>query len=89
MSPCRELYELLTQHVIKDVQSVLEQMKAYASTNELTPEMIEEQSGLIAIHDNFLEIQDAIESGEIEAENCEALLKELNMMRQMGSEMPL
>ncbi|MEA1918919.1 MAG: hypothetical protein U9N52_03680 [Campylobacterota bacterium] len=84
MTPCKELYDLLSDHVIPDVESVLSQMQEYANANDLTPEMHEEQNGLIAIHDNFTEIQDAIESGEIDAKNCEELLKELSLMREMG-----
>ena len=84
MTPCKDLHDLLTNHVIKDVDSVMQQMNAYASKNEVTPEMQEERSGLEAIRDNFLEIQSAIEEQEIDPKNCEELLKELSMMRQMG-----
>ncbi|MEA3523307.1 MAG: hypothetical protein U9R50_10045 [Campylobacterota bacterium] len=83
MTPCKELYDLLTNHVIKDVESVVKQMNDYANENEITPEMQEERNGLLAIHENFLDIQNAIEDESIETKNCEELLKELNMMRQM------
>jgi len=85
MTLCKELYDLLTNHVIKDVESVMQQMNEFASKNELTPEMQEERSGLEAIHDNFLDIQNAIENQDIDSKNCEELLKELTMMRQMGA----
>jgi hypothetical protein len=89
MTPCEELYKLLSENVLPEVENVLGQMQTFANENTLTPEMQAEQQNLHAIHDNFLDIHTAIESGEIDPKNCEELLKELNMMRQMGAEMPL
>ncbi len=89
MTHCEELHKLLTEEVINEVDHVVEQMESYASENELTPEMQEEQNGIRAIRDNFLNIVQAIETKQIDEGNCEELLKELNMMRQMGADTPL
>lgn len=89
MTHCEELHKLLTEVVIGEVDQVVKQMEGYAAENELTPEMEEEQTGIRAIRDNFLNIVQAIETKQIEEGNCEELLKELNMMRQMGAEAPL
>ena len=88
MKPCEELYKLLTTQVISDVESVLKQMNTYASDNEITDEMQEERKNLMAIHEYFLDIQNAIESEDIDTKNCEELLKELSMIRQMGEDAP-
>jgi hypothetical protein len=88
MKPCEELYKLLTTQVISDVESVLKQMNEYASDNEITAEMEEERKNLIAIHENFLDIQNAIESEDIDTKNCEELLQELSMIRQMDVDAP-
>jgi hypothetical protein len=88
MKPCEELYKLLTTQVISDVESVLKQMNEYASDNEITAEMEEERKNLIAIHENFLDIQNAIESEDIDTKNCEKLLQELSMIRQMDVDAP-
>ena len=89
MTHCEELHKLLIEEVINEVNNVVEQMESYAAENELTPEMEEEQAGIRAIRDNFLNIVQAIETKQIEEGNCEELLKELNMMRQMGTDTPL
>jgi hypothetical protein len=88
MKPCEELYKLLTTQVISDVESVLKQMNEYASDNEITAEMEEERKNLMAIHENFLDIQNAIESEDIDTKNCEELLQELSMIRQMDVDAP-
>ncbi len=89
MTPCEELYKLLTNKVIIDVESVLKQMNEYASNNEITDEMQEERNHLLAIHENFLDIQHAIESNDIDVKNCEELLKELSMIKEMSENAPL
>ena len=89
MTHCEELHKLLTEEVIHEVGNVVKQMEGYAAENELTPEMEEEQAGIRAIRDNFLNIIQAIEMKQIEEGNCEELLKELSMMRQMGADTPL
>ncbi len=86
MAHCEELHQLLTQTVIPEIEHVIVQMDSYAANNEITPDMAEEQTSIKAIHDNFSNIVASIEAKEIEAGNCEELLKELNMMRQMGME---
>ncbi len=85
-SHCSELHELLSQIVLPEIQSVLTQMQTYAVAHEITDEMAQDQAGMQAMFENFNNIVAAIEAEEIEASNCESLLKELNMMRQMGME---
>jgi wobble nucleotide-excising tRNase len=85
MSPCKDLHDLLTNHIIKDANSVMQQMNEYSSNNELTEDMKDEHNNLQAMIDHFLEIQSAIENQEIDPKNCEELLKEFNTMRQMGA----
>jgi len=86
MSHCQELKTLLNETVLPEVKHIIDQMQEYAAKNEITQDMKEEQDNIHAVYDNFNNIADAIETGEIEAGNCEELLKELNMMRQMGME---
>ena len=86
MSHCQELKKLLDETVLPEVRNIIDQMQEYASNNEITQDMKEEQDSIHAIYENFNNIADAIVTGEIEAGNCEELLKELNMMRQMGME---
>ena len=86
MKPCEELYDLLIKDVIPDVQSVLAKMSEYSKDNEITDEMREEQNNLIAVHENFLNIQNAIESKDIDIKNCEDILNELSVIRQMDAD---
>ncbi len=86
MSHCNALYELLTQTVLPEIESILTQMDDYATQHSITDEMAQDQAGMKAMYENFSNIVAAIESKTIEAANCESLLKELNMMRQMGME---
>jgi len=85
MTPCKELHDLLTNHIIKDANSVMQQMNEYSKNNELTEDMKDEHINLQAMIDHFIEIQSAIEDQEIDPKNCEDLLKEFSMMRQMGA----
>lgn len=90
MTPCEQLYKLLTEEVIHEVDNVVSQMEAYAAEHPLTPEMEEERAGIRVIRDNFLNIIQAIETQQIEPGNCEDLLEELAMVRSMGNgEMPM
>lgn len=86
MTPCEELRDLLNETVIPEIENVMKQMADYSADNEITDEMAEEQNNTKAINDNFLNIVAAIDAKEIDPANCEELLKELNMMRQMGME---
>ncbi len=83
MSHCTELHELLTQTVLPEISSILSQMQTYASQHDITPEMAQDQAGMQAMFENFNNIVTAINAQEITAANCESLLNELNMMRQM------
>ena len=89
MTHCEELHKLVTEVFISDVDQVIGQMDGYAAENELSHEMEEEQAGIRAIRDNFMNIVQAIETKQIEEGNCEELVKELSMMRQMGGDTPL
>ncbi len=86
MTPCEELYDLLTQTVIPEIGNMIKQMEEYTAANEVTPEMTQEYENTKAINENFENIAAAITAKEIETGNCEELLKELNMMRSMGME---
>ncbi|RUM61821.1 MAG: hypothetical protein DSZ03_07895 [Sulfurimonas sp.] len=86
MPHCQELYELLRQTVLPEIESVMTQMETYASQHDISDEMAQDQAGIKAMFENFSNIVAAIEAREIEAANCESLLSELNMMRQMGTE---
>ncbi|GEM_PF-4422249 len=88
-SHCNELHELLSQTVLPEIESVLTQMQTYAAEHEITDEMAQDQAGMQAMFENFTNIVAAIDAKEIEASNCESLLQELNMMRQMGTQAEL
>jgi hypothetical protein len=86
MTYSKELYNLLTESVIPEVEAVMKSMSEYLETNEPTEEMKRDKEGLSVIHQNFLDIMIAIEEGEIEEENCKQLLEEIKMLRSMGNE---
>jgi molecular chaperone GrpE (heat shock protein) len=89
MTHCEQLHKLLTEKVIHEVNNVVKQMEEFISTaGELSPQMKEEQEGIRAIRDNFLNIIEAIETEQIDQKNCEEIIMELNMFRMMG-EAPL
>lgn len=86
MTHSQELYTLLTETVIPEVESFMQSMSSYLETNEATEEMKRDQEGIRMIHQNFLDIMTAIEAGEIEEENCKQLIEEITMLRSMGNE---
>jgi hypothetical protein len=86
MTYSQELYTLLTETVIPEVEGFMKSMNEFLAANEATEEMKRDQEGIIAIHQNFLDIMTAIEEGEIEEENCKQLIEEITMLRNMGNE---
>jgi hypothetical protein len=86
MTHSQELYKLLTETVIPEVEGFMQSMSAYLETNEATDELKQDQEGIRMIHQNFLDIMTAIEEGEIEEENCKQLIEEITMLRAMGNE---
>lgn len=86
MTHSQELYALLTETVIPEVEEFMKSMNTFLETNEATEEMKQDQQGIIAIHQNFIDIMTAIEEGEIEEENCKQLIEEITMLRSMGNE---
>ncbi len=85
MTHSKELYILLSETVIPEVESLMASMNAYLETNEATEEMLQDQQGILAIYQNFVDIMNAIEEGDIEEENCKQLVEEISMLRSMGS----
>ena len=86
MKHSQQLHRLLSNDVIPEVEQFMQKMQAFSNTNETTPQMQEDQAGIVAILENFMDILHAIEDGSIEEENCEQLLNEITTMRKMGSE---
>jgi hypothetical protein len=85
MTHAEELHQILTQHIIPEVEDVIEVMTSHLKENEATDEMLQEQAGIQAIHQNFLNILHAVEEGEISEEECLQIKKEIIMLRNMGN----
>lgn len=86
MTHSQELYALLTQSVIPEIETFISSMNEFLEANPATDEMKQDHAGITAIYDNFLDIKHAIEEGEIEEENCKKLIEEITMLRSMGNE---
>jgi hypothetical protein len=86
MKHSEELYTLLSETVIPEVEGFMKTMATFMRENETTEEMLKDQEGIRAIHQNFLDIMGAIEAGEIEEENCAKLIEEITMLRTMGNQ---
>ena len=86
MKHSEELYTLLSETVIPEVEGFMTTMATFMRENEATDDMLQDQEGIRAIHQNFLNILGAIEAGEIDEENCAKLIEEITMLRQMGNQ---
>jgi len=86
MTHSQELYTLLSETVIPEVEGFMKTMEQFLAHNEATEEMQQDRMGINAIYQNFLDIMHAIEEGEIEEENCKQLIEEITMMRTMGNQ---
>ncbi len=86
MKHSEELYKLLSETVIPEVEAFMKSMNQFLEQNEATEELLQDQQGIRAIHQNFLDIMFAIEEGDIEEENCAKLIEEITMLRTMGNQ---
>jgi hypothetical protein len=86
MKHSQELYTLLSETVIPEVEGFMKSMNEFLENNEATEELLQDQQGIRAIHQNFLDIMIAIEEGEIDEENCAKLIQEITMLREMGNQ---
>jgi hypothetical protein len=86
MSHSKELYALLTETIIPEVEGFISSMNQFLENNESTDEIEQDKAGIHAIYENFLDIKIAIEEGNIEEENCKQLIEELTMLRAMGNQ---
>ncbi|MDX1294658.1 MAG: hypothetical protein R3302_00225 [Sulfurimonadaceae bacterium] len=85
MTHADELRQILTEHIIPEVEDVMEVMDDHLKENEATEEMLQEHAGIKAIHQNFVNILNAVEAGEISDEECVRIMKEIVMLRNMGN----
>ncbi len=86
MTPCQELYELLNSEILKEFESVIAQIDAFAKENELNDDQIEERHNIHTLFDHFHQIANGIEHEAIDSEQCKQILDEFQMMRQMGEQ---
>jgi hypothetical protein len=86
MKHSEKLYVMLTEEILPEIHKIIKQMDDFAVANEITEEMREELGGIHAMEENFVNIVQAIEQNVIEEKNCEELINEINMMRQMSDE---
>jgi predicted Rossmann-fold nucleotide-binding protein len=85
MTHAEELRQILTEHIIPEVEDVMEVMNDHLKENEATDEMLQEHAGIQAIHKNFLNILNAVDSGEISEDECVKIMQEIIMLRNMGN----
>lgn len=85
MTHADELRQILTEHIIPEVEDVMEVMDDHLKENEATEEMLQEHAGIQAIHENFVNILNAVEAGEVSEDECVRIMKEIVMLRNMGN----
>lgn len=85
MTQSEQLYTFLTQTVLPEMEDFMRKLQEHIDEHGMTEELQQDQTGLRALHDHFLELQVSIEEGELEEAQCEQVFNELSQIRQMGN----
>ena len=87
MKHSQQLHAFLTETILPEMEDFMRKLQAHIDENGVTDELQQDQQGIRALHDHFLDLQTGIEEGEIEEAHCEQVFNELTQMRQMGNMM--
>lgn len=85
MKHSEQLYAFLTKTVLPDMEDFMRKLQQHIDENGITEELQQDQQGIRALHNHFLELQISIEEGEMEEAECEMVFKELSQLRQVGN----
>lgn len=89
MKYSEQLRVLLSDEVLPEIEAFTKKMQSFADANGPSEDIEQDRAGLQAIEQNFLNILEAVERGEISESNCEELIAEIGKLRSMGSDQAL
>lgn len=81
MSKAEELITMLKEEVIPEVEEYMDDLFELIASKKATKEDMEEVEGIQELRDDFRQMLEDVESGEVDEEECAELIEELNAMR--------
>ena len=86
MKHSKQLHTLLVTNIIPEMETFMQKLQAHIDESGMTDDLKQDQQGIRALHEHFLEMLTMIEDDELDEAACEKFYGEISTMRQMGNE---
>lgn len=85
MKHTEQLHTLLATTIIPELETFMQKLQAHIDESGMTDDLNQDQQGIRALHEHFLEMLSMIEDDELDEAACEKFYGEISAMRQMGN----
>ncbi len=86
MKHSEQLHTLLATTIIPEMETFMQKLQAHIDESGMTDDLKQDQQGIRALHEHFLEMLSMIEDGELDEAASEKFYGEISAMRQMGND---
>ena len=85
MKHSEQLHTLLATTIIPEMETFMQKLQGHIDESGITDDLNQDQQGIRALHEHFLEILSMIEDNELDEAACEKFYGEISTMRDMGN----
>lgn len=85
MKHSEQLHTLLATTIIPEMETFMQKLQSHIDESGMTDDRHQDQQGIRALHEHFLEMLSMIEDGELDEAACEKFYGEISSMREMGN----
>ncbi len=85
MKHSEQLHTLLATTIIPEMETFMQKLQSHVDESGMTDDLNQDQQGIRALHEHFLEMLSMIEDGELDEAACEKFYGEISSMREMGN----
>ena len=85
MKHSEQLHILLAETIIPEMETFMQKLQGHIDESGITDDRQQDQQGVRALHEHFLEMLSMIEDGELDEAACEKFYGEISSMREMGN----